>query len=218
MIGKIAPERTTEQRIPMRYDEFQTRIPEDTRAEWTNGEAILLMPPTIRHQDIVAFLLILLRLFVDMKRLGKALGAPCEMRLVAQDSAREPDILFVARANLARLTAQRLVGPADLVVEVVSDESAMRDRVEKWQEYQAAGIHEYWLVDPRPGKPIVEVWGLDDTGQYQPIAPSAGGILASRVLPGFWLDRTWLEAEELPNPLTCFAQIAGPDALRQAFG
>ena len=49
----------------------------------------------------------------------------------------------MAREHLERLTEARLSGPADLVVEVVSDDSVARDRADKFYEYQAAGITEY---------------------------------------------------------------------------
>lgn len=40
-------------------------------------------------------------------------------------------------------------------MEVVSDDSVERDWRDQYFEYEAAGVDEYWLVDP----------------QYQPIAP-----------------------------------------------
>jgi Uma2 family endonuclease len=57
---------------------------------------------------------------------------------------------FVAKANASRLTEKRLEGPADLVIEVVSDDSVERDYDEKFIEYQDCGVQEYWIVDPRP--------------------------------------------------------------------
>ena len=45
-----------------------------------------------------------------------------------------------------------LDGPADLVIEVISDDSVTRDRVEKFDEYLEAGVREYWVIDPRPGQ------------------------------------------------------------------
>ena len=41
--------------------------------------------------------------------------APFEMRLPAQKSARQPDILVIRRENLDRLSRERLDGPADPV-------------------------------------------------------------------------------------------------------
>ncbi len=42
------------------------------------------------------------------------------------------------------------IGMADLVIEVVSDDSVARDRADKFYEYQTAGIQEYWIIDPHP--------------------------------------------------------------------
>ncbi len=64
------------------------------------------------------------------------------MKLSPEGSAREPDLLFAAEAHRARITPRRIQGPADLVVEVISPESAARDRSEKFDEYQQAGVRE----------------------------------------------------------------------------
>ena len=55
------------------------------------------------------------------------LPAPFEMRATPEDHAREPDLLFVAREHVNRLTEARLTGPADLVMEVSSDHSVAQD-------------------------------------------------------------------------------------------
>ena len=136
---------------------------------------------------------------------------------------REPDILFVANAHLARLEEQRLSGPADLAVEVVSEESLSRDRAEKFYEYQEGGIPEYWVIDPRPGKSRADFWILDASGRYQPVLPGPEGIYRSTVVTGFWFDLNWCFGEKRPDPLFCFAQMIGlPEAmveqLRQVAG
>src|SRR5699024_4908133 len=161
--------------------------------EWVNGKAIVFMPPNTKHQALVVFLSTLFSLFVELKRLGKMLVAPVEMRLLTEGSAREPDVLFVAQEHKARITKQRIEGPADLVVEIISPESAARDRSDKFDEYQRAGVREYWIVDPRPGLERVDVWALDDQGKYRPVAPQQG-VCRSALLPGFWLDSAWLWA------------------------
>src|SRR5687768_12911542 len=92
-------ESNVEQRIPMTYAEFIERFEDSTHAEWVNGEAIIFMPPSIRHQDIVMFLATLLNSFVKTFDLGKILAAPCEMRFAASNTSREPDILFIAKES-----------------------------------------------------------------------------------------------------------------------
>lgn len=206
----VAPvaEPTTEQRIPMSYDDFLAWTGETTHAEWVDGEVIVFVPPKIRHQDIASFLTALLRLFVDFLDLGQILAAPSEMRVHPDGRAREPDILFVATENLHRLEEKRLAGPADLIVEVISDESVVRDRAEKFYEYQEAGVREYWLIDPRPGFQRADFWALDEDGRFQPV-PLQEGIFHSTILPGFWLRADWLAREPLPDSFICFAEIVG---------
>jgi Uma2 family endonuclease len=211
MVTQTPSTRDEERRIPMNYADFLAHVPEGIHAEWRDGETVFFMPPTTRHQDIVAFLLVLMRLFAEFRQLGRVLGAPYEMRLVPQQSAREPDILFVGTENLSRMTPKRLEGPADLVVEVISEESVTRDRVDKWREYQMAGVREYWVVDSRPGNEAVEVWGLDPYGRYQSISEDGEGRLHSRVLQGFWLDPSWLQTEDLPQVMHCFVKIVGEE-------
>jgi Uma2 family endonuclease len=57
-----------------------------------------------------------------------------------------------------------------LVVEVVSEDSAERDRDTKPRKYAKAGIRHFWRVEEENGAPVVHVFELDDTtGTYVPI-------------------------------------------------
>ena len=208
-----APVAPQEQRLAMSYDEFLAWADEDVHAEWVDGEVIVFMPPTIKHQAIVSFLLMLISGFADLFNLGVVLTAPLEMRARPDGPAREPDLLFVAREHLDRLTPARLAGPADLVIEIVSDSSAARDRVDKFYEYQEAGVREYWIFDPRPGKERVDFYHLTAQGKYQAVLPDADGRYHATVLPGFWLHPDWLWQDPLPNAMATLAAIA-PQALR----
>ncbi len=203
------------ERIPMSYEDFLRLVDEDAHAEWVDEEVIIFMPPSVRHQALSGFLYSLIALYSDLFDLGTLLPAPFEMRARPGGSAREPDILFVLREHLDRLTPQRLVGPADLLVEVISPESVQRDQVEKRREYAAAGVTEYWLVDPRPSVTPLVIYRLGEAGDYLPVAPDTEGHYASGILPGFWLDPAWLRREVLPKPLAIMQRIA-PDALRAA--
>jgi Uma2 family endonuclease len=136
--------------------------------------------------------------------------------LIHPDSRpREPDLVFIAAENLGRLTDKRLNGPADLAIEVLSDESVGRDRDDKFYEYQDGGVREYWIIDPRPGKERVDCYWLTPEGRYQAILPDATGRYHARVLPDFWFHPDWLRQEPLPNPLLVLAEIA-PQAMRAA--
>jgi Uma2 family endonuclease len=202
----------------MSYEAYLAWAGEDVHAEWVNGEVIVQMPPKPRHQQVVAFLLQLMGLFIQLFQSGRLLPAPLEMRAIPDGPAREPDLLFVAREHLDRLTETRLSGPADLVVEVVSDDSVARDRADKFYEYQAAGVKEYWIIDPRPGYERVDFYVLDDKGRYTPVPVDADGRYHSTVLTGFWFQVDWVLATEPPEVLQVLAQVVGPQRLLAAMG
>lgn len=193
----------------MSYEAWLAWADDNRLSEWVDGEVITFMPPTMRHQDVLGFLYSLVSWYVRRFDLGRVILAPFEVRL-SERLSREPDLLFIARANLDRLTQPRLVGPADLVVELISNDSTSRDRRLKFAEYAAAGIPEYWLFDPRPRRQRHDFFRLSN-GVYAPIPLDADRRYHSAVLPGFWLDPTWLWQDPLPDPDT-LEPIIAPDA------
>jgi len=195
-------------RLKMTYEEFLAWADEDVHAEWIDGEVVIHMTAKQRHQEIVRFLVELFGLFNQFFRLGKFLMAPYQMKLSPEGSGREPDLLFVAHAHESRLTEQGVAGPADLAVEVVSDDSVVRDRVEKFEEYEQYGVPEYWIIDPRPKRQRAEFYQMDERGKYRPMPVGQDGRYHSKVLSGFWLRVDWLWADELPDSLFAFAEIA----------
>jgi Uma2 family endonuclease len=191
----------------MGFERYLALEYEQGLAEWVNGEVRLYMSASNSHQRIVDFLNRLLGVFVESRLLGIVRSAPYTMRAIPDGPGREPDLMFVAAEHRARMLDSHLSGPADLVIEVVSADSATRDRVEKFQEYQAAGIPEYWIIDSRPGNQRADFFQLVD-GAYQVASLEPGGVYHSAVLAGFWLDANWLWADE-PNAMAALAQITG---------
>ncbi|MEJ5198440.1 MAG: Uma2 family endonuclease [Anaerolineae bacterium] len=178
----------TDRPLRMSYEEFLAWADEDVRAEWVSGEVIVSSPASDQHQDIVRFLTVILSVYVEVHRLGIIRPAPFQMRLA--ESSREPDLLFLSNDHLDRRRENYLDGPADVVIEVLSPESAARDRGEKFYEYEAAGIAEYWLIDPQ--REQAEFYRLGSDGRYRPVLPDAEGRFVSQVIPGFTLRVDWL--------------------------
>jgi Uma2 family endonuclease len=158
------------------------------------------MPPNIVHQRLARFLVRLLSWYVEYFELGEVVIAPFEMLLEPGRVAREPDVLFIAKAHLWRITPQRINGPADLAIEIVSHSSVIRDHRDKLKEYEAAGVREYWLLDARSDKHRARFHQLGPTGRYQTILPDATGRYDSLALDGFWLNISWLWQDPLPRP------------------
>ncbi len=196
----------------MSYTEFLEWADEDTLAEWVNGEIEMTSPATTQHQLISKFLTKVLDIYIQMRGLGTLLYAPFQMKL---KNGREPDLLFVKREHLARLRPTHLDGPADLVIEIISSESARRDRADKFYEYAEGGVPEYWLIDPEHQR--AEFYILENN-YYTPVFSGRAGRYDARVLPGFWLQVEWLWQDPLPSPLRVLAEIVGMDsALVEAF-
>lgn len=196
-------------RLPMSFEEYLAWADEDTHAEWVDGEVIVHMPATDAHQTILGFLQALLLLCVTRLKLGKVFTAPFPMRLETANSQREPDISVVTNANLARVQRQYLDGPADLVVEIISDESVRRDRYEKFTEYRTAGIPEYWIIDSREGRRRADFYRLDARGEYELFATEDDERVESSVVPGFWLRPGWLRANPPVDFLQAYLEIRG---------
>ena len=204
-----------EARVTMSYEEWLMWAGESTQAEWVNGEGIKFVPPKTVQAVLASFLTILLGLYARRLGLGTVIAAPFEMRLVAIPSAREPDVLFVSHAHRDRLTAERLIGPADLAIEIVSDDSVSRDRRDKLVEYERGGVSEYWILDPRRRQERANFSRLDARGRYREVSLDADGRYHSTALTGFWLRPEWLWQDPLPDPLVLLETIA-PDSFRRS--
>jgi len=201
---------TPPQKLTMTYEQFRQWAGEDTFAEWVDGEVIIAMPPRGRHQDIAFFLAMLLRIYVDLTTQGVVRPAPFEVFLPSRPASREPDIIVVLGDNLQHLTEERFTGAPDLVVEVISEDSARRDRVEKFLEYEREGVKEYWLVDSRSGHAGVEVFALEQ-GSFVPLSVDESGWLASQVLPGFRVKPSWFTGETLPEVSGALGEMLPPE-------
>jgi Uma2 family endonuclease len=179
------------------FEDFLTRFA-DVHAEWVMGKVIVVTNNT-QHQVIIGILFNLFTLFMGMrsKSLGQVLLAGVPMWISDALPAREPDLIVVLKAHQDRIRSNHLLGPADIVVEIVSPESTIRDRVDKVTEYAQAGVPEYWLVDP-----IVEqatIYRLGADGMYKAMPMDSDGNLVSSVLEGFRLKPAMLWQEEPPT-------------------
>lgn len=186
----------------MSEQEFEAWCDEDVKAEWVEGEVIVHSPAQAKHVLLVGFLLTIMGLFVRRYDLGVVMGPEFQIRLCGR--RRVPDIIFIRKDQLARIQTTFLDGPPDLAVEIVSPDSVERDWREKYLEYEANGVGEYWIIDPTNEQ--VRCYVLNDQRRYVAV-PEVDGILKSVVLPGFWLRIEWLWQSTLPDPLEVLQQL-----------
>ena len=162
------------------YDDYLA-IDDDNRYEIIEGELVLTPSPGIIHQHIAAKIETVIRNFVEQSNLGMVMGAPLDV-VLDKNVVLQPDVLFVSRERYHIITAACLKGGPDLVVEVISSSSGVRDRIKKSRIYRHYGVKEYWLVDPGAG--TVEVLSEGDRGWYLAGAYDEEEILTSSLLPG----------------------------------
>ena len=184
--------------VKLTYDDF-LRLHSGRHIEYVDGEVLAKMTVTRTHDNLTGFLNAILRAYVEARDLGRVYGDAFQMKLTFDGivKGREPDVLFVAKANLGRVSERFLDGPADLAVEVVSSDSVTRDRVEKFAEYESAGVREYWIIEP--SQRTAEFFGLDPSGVFNRLPISKDGVFESRVIDGLQIDSNWLWQNEMPH-------------------
>ena len=158
----------------------------DGRAEWVNGEVIIMSPINFEHADLQQFLFRLIGDFADEHDLGKVLAEPFQIRFELEKSRRSPDIIFVSNRKMSLMKSSHFEAARDLIVEIVSPDSQNRDRREKFLEYEKAGVREYWIVDPLSEK--IDAFALGKDRKLKAIPEKADKIF-SKVLSGFYASQ-----------------------------
>jgi Uma2 family endonuclease len=174
------------------------------------------------HQEIVALFISILRQFVKKLNLGRVILAPFEVKLWPDGPSREPDALFISRERLPSLTSKRFEGAPDLVIEVISPTSVTIDRVDKYLEYERAGVREYWIIDPRPRQEQADFFVRGESGRFVSAPVDEDGVYASTIIPGFRLRLDWLRRPEETDAERALAWMLAdapgvPDELRALY-
>lgn len=107
---------------------------------------------TVHHQDIIGELFFHIRYYIKFKNGPcKVILSPVDVRLDNDDKTiLEPDLVIIC--DPGKSDGRRINGAPDLVVEVVSPSSRKRDYLIKLNKYWAAGVREYWIIDPEQEK------------------------------------------------------------------
>lgn len=124
--------------------------------ELIEGEAIMSPAPLLEHQRTSRRILLVLESLIPS---GELFYSPIDVYF-DEDNVPQPDIVWVAANSRCVFTEKRLVGPPDLIVEILSPGTERRDRQAKFNLYQKFGVREYSLVHPQ--EQYVEVWRLEN--------------------------------------------------------
>ncbi len=163
-------------------EEFFRLYPEESRLELIDGEVFEMPAPTPKHQDVLIRTLMPMRSHVERKSLGLVLVAPVDV-VLSEESVLQPDIVYIADLSKVK---DKIYGPPDLVVEVVSPSTFKRDLTDKMKLYEKYGVKEYWLVFPL--EKTILVYELTEKGYELFSSATEKGKVKSKVLEGFEIE------------------------------
>ena len=123
-------------------------LPDERRVELIDGVFYDMSAPTLIHQQLIVN--ISNQLFNQMDKCPHDCVlslAPTDVQLDKdQKTIVQPDILIVC--DKEKIAVPRVCGAPDFIIEILSPSTMRKDFMIKGRKYQAAGVREYWLVDP----------------------------------------------------------------------
>jgi len=137
------------------------QMPDDgNRYEAMEGDLYMTPAPKLHHQTICLRLVLALVALLEKPGRGRLWFAPVGVEFPATGEGVQPDIVFVSNERRGIVATAGLIGPPDLVVEILSPATAARDRGIKLRLYERQGVGEYWIVDA--DEACVDVWRFGD--------------------------------------------------------
>jgi len=174
----------------MKSNEFCKLPASDTvKLELLNGEVVVMTRPTPLHQYFILRLAMVLELWAQARKLGRIL--PDTLLKLGTEWTPAPDLVFVARKHLKRVKENRIEGPVDLTVEVLSPSHPDIDRTTKFAAYARYGIRWYWIVDLKAR--VLEEYELVGETYAEPTEIPFDDPFEPRLFPGLTIDLSTLE-------------------------
>lgn len=139
-------------------EDFMQRYSDEGPFEWINGVVIPVQPVVLGIAHIRGCLFRKLADFADIHGFGEVYGS-CPFVLLDDQRyvkrSYRPDILFITSSHLREIMNRDpdwgnkpLIGPPDLVVEVVSPTDLMTHVNRKVRLYLEDGVQLVWVVEP----------------------------------------------------------------------
>jgi Uma2 family endonuclease len=184
-------------------EQFDELVDEGTKAELIDGVMIVHSPASPRHNIIAGFLRTLMNCYAEEKGLGKVFG-PDDLIHLATCRKFAPDAFFLDAGDVPRpLPEKEFEGTPGLIIEVLSPSNRDYDLEDKRPAYREARVREIWLVDPDAQQVIVD----RRRGKRYTTTKASTSRIKSTVVPGFWVEATWLWTEPLPNVMPCLREL-----------
>ena len=123
-------------------------LPEGERAELIDGKIYYMAPPSTRHQRLVHFFDREIGNYIQSHE-GECEVLPAPFAVFLNKDNKnyvEPDISIICDKD--KITDKGCHGAPDWIIEIISPGNKEMDYFKKLFKYQAAGVREYWIVDP----------------------------------------------------------------------
>ena len=131
------------------------QLPDERRVELIDGVIYDMSAPTIIHQKISLEISVRFHAFISQKK-GACMvfSAPVDVQLDCDEKTMvQPDVLVVC--DREKIVPTHVYGAPDLIMEILSPATRKIDMNIKHSKYAAAGVREYWLIDPDKKKVVV---------------------------------------------------------------
>jgi Uma2 family endonuclease len=175
---------------------------------YLNGDLwVDLSMETLLHNQIKMQIAAVLSLMVvDPGRLGRFFADRMRLVTVEAGLSCEPDAMFASRDSIQSglvtweegAQSLEVIGLPDMVLEVVNTHSVQKDTVVLRDLYAAAGIAEYWLVNPLGGQLSFEILRLT-AKSYTPTRQTGGWVKSTVFGKSFRLVEEKAGGDDLPE-------------------
>ncbi len=160
------------------------------RVELLKGKIMNMSPaPSRRHQTMAGIIYRKIADLLDTKPC-QVFFAPFDVRLERTQDDKlvqnvvQPDICVVC--DVSKLDDRGCCGAPDLIVEILSAGNSKKEMKYKFELYEAAGVLEYWIVNPFE-KAVLQYHLINNQYiNYKPLTED--DVLHSSVLKGFSLQ------------------------------
>lgn len=163
---------------------------ENERWEIIDGVPYMQAAPSRIHQEISGELYLQFGTYLKGKPC-KVYHAPFCVRLDTEKkdsdvkNVVEPDITIVCDSN--KLDEKGCKGSPNMIVEILSPSTGKKDRVDKFNKYESAGVKEYWIVEP--DQKFISVFLLQSNGRYgRPEMYTEEDKIKVSIFPDFEID------------------------------
>jgi Uma2 family endonuclease len=174
------------------YADYRT-WPDDERWELIDGVPFAMTPaPRTRHQRIS------LKFSSRFDRFFEGKGcvpfdAPTDV-VLDENTVVQPDVFVVCDRD--KITEENIQGAPDLVVEILSPATRIRDKREKKALYERFGVREYLIVSP--DEDLVERYRLVERRYWSPDIFNWDETLTSSAFPKLTLNLWEIFDKEAP--------------------